>query len=163
MNGSQGVIRDRDPGTQAVLDRLLALRPGQLVRYGELTRLAGGDVQGERRWCLASAMKAARRDHRRVYECETDVGVRSLTDHDLARSRKRYTKRVHRMAERNRDKMCCADLGVLSMADREALCKQISLLAMVGSSTSVRAVKRLEAGPIDARPAMSEVGDVAGM
>ena len=156
-------IKERDQRTQEILVLLAGTPPGGVVEYAALNRLIGGNVQGNERWCLQSAVKMLRRDHRLVCEAVIDVGVKVMTSTDLFQGRRKLLKRVHRMARRNGDKLDCANLDQLPEACREALARQRQLLHFVEMETSSRAAKRVESGPADRLPQAPSAQAARGM
>ena len=131
--------------TTLIAQRLADVEPGRIVTYAELSALVVADVRGSARHSLTSARRIVQRDHRAVFESVRGVGIRRLTDTEIATQCGRETIRaMHRKAGRGLKRIACANTDGL---DREAVTRMnadASLIGVMRHVTKAGSLKRIE-------------------
>jgi hypothetical protein len=95
--------------TQVIHDLLIDLEVGDIVEYKELNTLINGDVQNGQRHHLMSAREMAQRDENVVFATIIDVGIKRMSDGEIAQSGDYSRKHIHRTADKALDRLACID------------------------------------------------------
>lgn len=93
---------ERSPFRDALENRLLRMRPDEIVHYGEWSRIAGGDVQADEsaRSLLYRARDAVRTQHRIITDAIPGIGIKRLTDEGAVAASDHYMQRQRRAVRR---------------------------------------------------------------
>jgi hypothetical protein len=103
------ICTDRKFETDQIARRLSAMKPGEVVSFAELSKIAGMEITSS-----ASALKSGRRialnDARIVTESVRGVGLRRVPDEEIATSHSdRDVASSRRQAKRSLKKLACVE------------------------------------------------------
>lgn len=137
-------IAEKSIASQMIQNRLVALRPGELVEYAELSRLAGMDVQsGPGRARLATARRAVERDERIVVDAVFGKGIKRLANDEIPAIGAKAIKHINRTAARSEARLGNIVLAESSESAKDAALAAGSILAATRSFTSRAATDRV--------------------
>jgi len=145
--------------TLLVVELLLKLKQGELVAWPELSRLIGTDAQQElgRRY-VASARRILLNQHNRVCDVIFGVGVKWLTESEVAHVGSIWIRKARRAARRGTKRtVCVRDVSALSREDQIAYLANRAMLAIVDYQASEkRIVETRQDVANNAMPAMPD-------
>lgn len=130
--------------TKLLLQRLQKAEVGELLTYDELGDIIGRDVQKEARSCLLSAIRSCL-SAEIVFGTVRNVGVKRLTDRELAGIGEDVRSHIGRVARKATRKMTLiSNFDNLTNEEKIRHNTTISMLGAVGHITSVKANRSLE-------------------
>jgi hypothetical protein len=131
--------------TRAIYERLVRLKPGEMVEYAELNKLIGRDVQSKARHNLTSAMRRALHADRIVTESVPNIGIKRLTDSEVvATSGHNGRSRIRRIANRTVRKLTSVDFDQLPPDQKIRQNAELSQLSALRAFSSEKVGKRIE-------------------
>lgn len=128
-----------------IVERLLKCTVGEVVSYKELTRLIGRDVQDKGRVALLRAQRDLwRGEAKAVFGTVMRVGVKRLSDDEIAKLGPAAIRRIHKLAQRVDEKMACVqDVAKLSADTRTALISGQSFLRAIAQAATLPHLKQV--------------------
>lgn len=131
--------------TRLLITALKRLEPGDEVRWPELTRAVGRDVRSDARSALESARRVLLRDEKIRFGVVRGVGLRRMTDLEVATSGDAALRSISRKANREKKKIEAVqrpeDLPAGAMTQMHTHAALLGTLAYV---TRPKEVQRLE-------------------
>lgn len=125
------------------------------ITYEELSELIGRDVQREARHLLQSARRRALKRDRIVFGTVTGVGLRRLSDEEVAATGESFLKRIRRTARRASETVTCVQDFEKLPADAKAKHNAtLSLAGVLRHFTQPRRVLQLEEKVLDSSHAL---------
>lgn len=132
--------------TRLLYPRVAKMEAGETVLYNEFTSLIGSDVQrGGGYSALWSAREIALRDNDIVTKAIPNVGIKRLTDAEIANSGGETFARQRRLARRFVRKTATVDYANLSDTDKAALNAARSAQAVISLFAKPRTLDRITA------------------
>jgi len=130
--------------TTLLIERIKALKAGELLSYRDLNKLIGQDVQGEARHILQSARRICQREYQVVTDAERNVGVRRATDVELTTSGIHVFARLRRAAKRGIERVTSvSDFDALPDAEKIRHNATVSALAVMRHMAKPKSVDRI--------------------
>lgn len=129
---------------QELIRRLLRATVGEVITYAELSVVAMGDVQEQKRGVLTTARKRLLEDHDMVFEAISNVGLKRLNDEEIVVTGEAPLVRINRMARRGMRKLACVDYDNLANDLQIKHNARFTLLNFHYQSTQPRQVKSIE-------------------
>lgn len=140
-----GIPTQQSADTKMLTDTLRTVAVGSEASYDTLSARIGRNVQKEARGLLQSARSALLREGVR-FDVVRNVGLRRMTDAEVARSGARGMRLVHSAARREARKMTAvASFDALANEDKVAHNAAISVLGAVAHFTAPKQVQLIEA------------------
>lgn len=154
---------ERSKETELALHALKAMRQGELIEWGRLSQILGMNAQSEGRHHVNQARKILLREHKRNYECVTDVGVKWLTDAETARRTHYCRRRVHRMARRQVRKLeTVKDTSELTEFERIKYFAGLAFLGHLETASHQSALRSAEVRAVRAVPPKQDMDSFRG-
>jgi hypothetical protein len=141
--------------TKLLYERLCKAQPGETIPYQELSTLIGRDITNGARHLLTSATRLARKENQIVFRAHRTVGIRRLTNSEIANSGKARQRSVRRKSSEGIKDLECADFADLPSADKVSHNTFRTLLAFLHKMTSPSNAKQLEAAVAKADTALT--------
>ena len=139
------VIPDISADGQELAKRLVEVQPGEMILYGELSDLITRNVRKEARSALSSARKYALRDDQAVFECVRGIGLKRLSDSEIARIGDAHLRRIHNTSRRGITKLSAVrNFATLAQAEQTRHNTAMSLLGVFYEISKARSIKRIE-------------------
>lgn len=136
---------EQSANTKALMDALRIITIGGEASYSHLSEQIGRNVQAEARGALGSARRALLREGIR-FDVVRDVGLRRMTDSEVARSGARGMRLVHSAARREAKKLTAVEkFDALPNEDKVAHNAAMSVLGAVAHFTAPKQVQLIEA------------------
>jgi hypothetical protein len=129
---------------QELIRRLLRASVGDVISYAELSVVAMGDVQDQKRGVLTTARKRVLEDHDMVFEAISNVGLKRLNDEEIVITAEAPLVRINRLANRGKRKLACVDYDNLENELKIKYNARGTLLAFHYHSTKPRQLKSIE-------------------
>ena len=130
--------------TTVLIERVKTMKPGDLIRYDELSRLIGQDVRGEARHILRSARHICQREYQVVTDADPAIGIRRLTDVELTHDGLRLFTRIRRAAKRGVDRVTSVtDFNALPDEEKIRHNATLSALFVINHMTKPRSIDRI--------------------
>ena len=130
--------------TKLILHRLQKAEIGDVITYKELSEIIGRDIQAEARGCLLSAMRSCLAIER-VFGTVRKVGIKRLTDRELAGIGEGIRSHISRVARKAMKKMTLvSSFDSLSNEEKIRHNTSVSMLGAIGHITSSKAIRALE-------------------
>lgn len=130
--------------TKTLADYLRGVAAGQVVRYGDLSRLIGRDVQRSGRHALVGARRVLQREAME-FEAVAGVGIKRLSDSEIARLATPVIKHIGRAARRGLRRLSSVrDFASLPNEDKVARNAGGACLGAIAHFSDPRQVKRIE-------------------
>lgn len=139
--------------SKALIDVLSSARVGELVPYATLNRAIGRDVR-QFRGAINTALSILEKEHQRVFSCVPTEGYKRLSDKEIIGTADGYTQKIRRAAKRSARKLACVKFDDLPPEQQLAHNARMTVMAMVSETTSLAAVKRVEAAVSDSNAAL---------
>jgi len=133
--------------TQLIHDRLIETKIGEIVEYKEMNKLIGGDVQNGDRNHLTIARDLALRDENMVFATINNIGVKRMSDEEIAKSGDYFRKHIHRTADKAITQL--SSVENFPALSNEAKVDHNTHMALAGAlfqATKTKVVKRISAG-----------------
>lgn len=127
---------ERHEKTHAAIGRLRRLNKGEEVSYAELASIIGCEPQLEGYGYVSSARDILTREGY-VFDIVAGIGIRRLTDPEIAASGKRR-KRIRTQARRNLREKSNAILSALSQAQQAAVTSDLAITGTILHFTDIR-------------------------
>jgi len=137
--------------SQRVIERLGQCAPGEFVSYEELSSIAGGDIQKEKRFALDTGRKRLERDRGLVFGTIKNEGVKRLEDEEIVQTSELGINRVRRQARRSARKLVCVDFDNLSNEAKIRHNARMSIFGALVIVTSIKKQQAIEAGVTQAQ------------
>jgi hypothetical protein len=116
---------ERSPMTQALIERLGGMHPGDFVSYGELSELSHCDVQDDQgRGFLGTAREALERERRMVFDVVVNQGLKRVDEAGTIAMSDARLSRIDRAAKRG-----VRQLGTVSNTEKLTMAQRVSLSA----------------------------------
>lgn len=164
--GPKRTIGEASTETLAVRARLAATVPGEIVAYVELARLANGDIQNEKRYCLTSALNSLLANERYVFDTIRNVGVRRVTFNNIEKTTSNVMKSIRGKVRRASSKLACVTTEerlAMSPAERIAYDTRTLEMGAVAQITKPSVSSRIEQEVRAAKTALPRPEDLLGM
>lgn len=140
---SQKIVSEASALTIRIRDHLARVAVGEVVTYEMLANGVRADVQREGRHALRSARRMLE-DEKIAFDVIVNVGLRRLTDKELASMGGGAFVRIRGVAARTIRKMECAAVDKLSNDDRVRLHATVSHLGAIQQFSSSPTAARIE-------------------
>jgi len=98
-------INEKSIETQTLIKRLSEMQRGDTVSYKELTELIGADVQAAAYCYCKTARDRCLKDFGLVFEPITNVGLKCMTEEEVALSGQFGIQKIRRVARREKSKL----------------------------------------------------------
>ena len=134
--------------SQEVIRRLEKCGIGDIVSYEELSILAMGNVQYEKRFTLSTGKKFMLSEKQWVFESVVNVGLKRLNDTDIVKTGEAAIGRAHRLAHKQLKKLACVDFDRLPKSQQIDHNVRFSILGVLDHLTKPRQIKKIESAVI---------------
>jgi hypothetical protein len=129
-----------------LIDILRSVRAGETINYEVLTTTIDLNVRKEARHLLDSARKIIRREDAIVFGPVRGVGLRRLTDSDIATSGSSFLRHINRTSRRAVQTLgCVQDFPKLKLDEQIKHNMAMSLFGVFHEITKTRGLKQIEA------------------
>lgn len=129
---------------QEVIRRLEKTEIGDIVTYGELALLCGGNPQRNKRHVLYTARKRMLLDNQFVFETVMNTGIKRIDDHEIVNTSQRSIKQAHRLSKRAVQKLTCVDFSRLDNRSKILHNAHMSVFGVLAYVTETKHVRKLE-------------------
>jgi hypothetical protein len=130
--------------TRLLYDRLKPAVKADVITYEELSALIGQDVTNGARHLLTSARRLTQKEDRKVFGVVRGVGLKCLTDTEIANSGEATRKSLRRKATREGKKLECVEFDTLNGDDKVKHQVARTLVGFIYSASSPAHVKEIE-------------------
>ena len=129
-----------------IYERLSTANPGDVVTYEELSQTIGiPSQQRPKAHLIVTARRKSQRDDGKVFAAITNVGLKCMTDSEIATSGEVDRKKIRSASKRGIKRISCVkDFGALSNEDKIAHNTSMSMLGAIHQGVSYQSMKRLE-------------------
>lgn len=117
---------------------------GEIVAYEKVTEIIGRDARSKGRPTLVSAEKIVQREHQIVFGTVRGVGIKRLSDDEIASLGIDGTRKIHRTARRTIKSLGCADFSKMKNESKIRHNMAMSLLGVFYEITKSNGIKRIE-------------------
>ena len=129
----------------AIVKRLAATQPGDIVTYDELNRIVKGKrVNGRERYVLSSARNIARRENRIMFGVLAGIGLRRLNDSEIADTPRQRFRRIRNEADKTCKEVACADFSKLTPIEQRSASTALSIAGAISLFACTSSQKKLE-------------------
>lgn len=132
--------------SQQLIGILIEVETGVVVTYPELSEVIGVDVTSTKgRGYLETARKRLCKDHNIVFDTVRSVGIKRLSDEEIAKTTgESYIKSVRSKSRKTYDKINSADYHNLSKESKINYNSTMTVLALLNHVTNKKSLKRIE-------------------
>ncbi len=148
MNEKRKRIPSISIESQELIRRLERAQLGEIVAYDELSQLAMGSVQHEKRFALKTAEEHLLSEKNWVFEAVVNVGVKRLNDVEIVKTGEAAIAKTHRASRRALKKLSCVDFDKLPKNQQIDHNVRFSILGALDHITKPKQVKQIEAAVI---------------
>jgi hypothetical protein len=132
--------------TAQLIDILRTVPAGETISYEALTATIDTDVRKEARHLLYSARRIVRREDALVFRPARGVGLRRLTDSEIATSGSAFLRHINRTSRRAVQTLgCVQDFPRLKPDEQIKHNMAMSLFGVFHEITKTRGLKQIEA------------------
>lgn len=123
----------------------MELQPGDLIHYSNLRLICPDrDLRGRHRWILTAARRIALRDGEMVFGVVKGVGLKRLTNEEVAAIPSSAIASTRRLVARSLRKSACCDYARLAPQEQRAFNAGCSVLGTVKQFTKPQTIKRIQ-------------------
>lgn len=137
------VIFELSTDAKTLASILRAAEVGDVIQYAELTHAIGRDVQGAARSVLETARAIVQREHRMVFDCSRNEGLRRLSDSEIVDLSDGAMDKIRRTAKRTAKKLVCVDYDAMPREKQVKHNAALSMLGVMSELSKDSSVKRL--------------------
>lgn len=131
--------------TNLICQKLESIGVGEFIKYTELSKIIGRNIQHDARHILESARRITQRDKRVLFECVRNEGLRRLNDVGIVGTTSVAVTKIRNMSRRGAAKvLCMQDIDALPKNDKDVLNARLSIMAMVSNVTKAKSIKLIE-------------------
>ncbi len=131
--------------TQAAIQAMQNIAPGNRATYQELKAAMGCDPQMGGRSNVNSARRYLQREHGMVFAAVSNVGYQRLTDAEIIKSSPEALTKSRRASRRAAVRLICVDFDKLSETHKVSHQVHLSLFAAIQALSKADAAKKLTA------------------
>lgn len=159
-----GMLFELSAEAQKLIEVLSTMdTPGNFVSYEALNEAAGKDVQ-QYRSALSTARRRVKRDSGYVFGVERGIGLKRLSDEEIAEVTLSVVQSVRRQVKGQRESLELVDRDKLSELNRMKLDFAITYCGLVELASGSRAMSRIQMLCSQKKaPLKMQAGDIAEM
>jgi hypothetical protein len=144
--------------------RLSACAQGETVFYSDLTSISHRNIRGDARYILYTARKSCMRESKIVFGTVHGVGLRRLTDEEIAESFHAPIRHIRMTANKAGHVVACADTSKLSPEKQRAVSVGLSVTGAIALFSCTKSVALLDAAAKSSpTPAKIDMGEMVAL
>lgn len=144
--------------------RLSICAQGESIPYDDLSSVIKREVRGEARYILSTARKVCMRESKIVFGTVHGVGLRRLTDEEIADSFHAPIRHIRITASKAGHVVACADTSKLSPEKQRAVSVGLSVTGAIALFSCTKSVALLDAAAkASPTPAKIDMGEMVAL